>query len=81
MLIGYEHDRQTKNLMKSYAMYSDEYMHDRILSNDVIQEIYRREIMKITEEKKHMGIWQIHSLASVLKMPICSIQPELGNPL
>lgn len=60
--------------MKGYAMYSDDYITD-----DVIKEVYRREIMKITKEKTYMGIWQIHSLSTVLKIPIRSVYPELGN--
>lgn len=59
----------------------DEYMHDKRLSIDVIKDIYRREIKKITKEKTYIGIWQIHSLASVLKIPICSIYPDHGNPV
>jgi hypothetical protein len=61
-------------------MYSDELLLDRRLSEDVIAEIYRREIMKVTKEKTYMGIWQMHRLSSVLKMPVLSIYPKHGNP-
>ena len=67
-------------LVKGYAMYSDEFMLDRRLSDDVIAEIYRREIMTVTKEKAYMGIWQMHSFSSVLKMTVLSIYPEHGNP-
>lgn len=26
-----------------------------------------------------MGIWQIHAMSSILKVPICSIYPKMGN--
>ena len=42
LLRGYKHNIKSNTLMKSYAMYSDEYMYDRRLSNDEIKEIYRR---------------------------------------
>ena len=61
-------------------MYSDEFMLDRRLSDDVIAEIYRREIMTVTKEKTYMGIWQMHSFSSVLKMTVLFIYPEHGNP-
>jgi hypothetical protein len=55
-------------------------MLDRRLSDDVIAEIYRREIMTVTKEKAYMGIWQMHSFSSVLKLTVLSIYPEHGNP-
>jgi hypothetical protein len=71
---------KSKTLVNGYAMYSDEFMLDRRLSDDVIAEIYRREIMTVTKEKTYMGIWQMHSFSSVLKMTVLSIYPEHGNP-
>jgi hypothetical protein len=71
---------KSKTLVKGYAMYSDELLLDRRLSDDVIAEIYRREMMTVTKEKTYMGIWQMHSLSSVLKMPVLSIYPKHGNP-
>ncbi|CAC5360184.1 unnamed protein product [Mytilus coruscus] len=82
LLRGFDNANDSaKTLIKGYAMYSDEFMHDRRLSDDVFKDIYRREIIKVTTEKTYMGIWQIHSLSSVLNMPIQSLYPELGNPL
>jgi hypothetical protein len=45
-------------------------MLDRRLSDDVIAEIYRRETMTVTKGKTYMGIWQMHSFSSVLKMTV-----------
>ena len=69
------------SLIKAYAMYSEEYMHDGKLTSDKIRDIYEREVLKITKEKVYMGIWQIHALSSVLGMSLRSIYPELGNPV
>jgi hypothetical protein len=45
-----------------------------------VKDIYRKEVMKIRIDKTYMGIWQLHTLASVLVTPIYSIYPKLGNP-
>jgi hypothetical protein len=45
-----------------------------------VKDIYRKEVMKIRIDKIYMGIWQLHTLASVLDTPIYSIYPKLGNP-
>ena len=63
------------SLIKAYAMYSEEYMHDGKLTSDKIRDIYEREVLKITKEKVYMGIWQIHALSSVLGMSLRSIYP------
>jgi hypothetical protein len=54
---------KSKTLINGYAMYSDECMLDRRLSDDVIAEIYRRETMTVTKGKTYMGIWQMHSFS------------------
>jgi len=68
-------------LIKAYAMYSDEYYPGTKLTDRVIKEIYEQEVINITKKKVFMGIWQMHSLSSVLQMPLFSVYPELGNPI
>jgi hypothetical protein len=41
---------------------------------------YRKEVMKIRIDKTYIGLWQLHTLASVPDTPIYSIYPKLGNP-
>lgn len=66
-----------RNLLKLYAQYSDMYSQGMLLNNDIIKSIYRMEVMKI--KRNNMGIWQLHALSSVLKCPIFSVYPTLGN--
>lgn len=69
-----------KDLVKTCAFYSDENAADITLTKDQIAEIYKKEILKITQDKSYMGIWQIFALSSVLNRPIFSVYPNLGNP-
>lgn len=69
-----------KDLAKIYAFYSDEYEANITRTQDQITEIYKKEVLKITKDKSSMGIWQIFALSSVLKRPIFSVYPNLGNP-
>ncbi|CAG2186302.1 unnamed protein product [Mytilus edulis] len=73
-------DDQNKNILKSFAMYSDEYTHGVVLTERSIEDIYEREIMQIRNSKTYMGIWQIFALASVIRRPIVSVYPKKGNP-
>ena len=50
------------------------------LTYNIVKDIYRKEVMKIRIDKTYMGIWQLHTLASVPDTPIYSIYPKLGNP-
>ncbi|WAR01808.1 hypothetical protein MAR_008366 [Mya arenaria] len=52
---------------------------EREMTNENIKSIYRKEILSITKDKSFMSIWQVHALSSVLKTPIQSVYPELGN--
>ncbi|WAR25167.1 hypothetical protein MAR_010871 [Mya arenaria] len=65
---------------KQYAQYSEMFIpNEREMTNENIKSIYRKEILSITKDKSFMGIWQVHALSSVLKTPIQSVYPELGN--
>ncbi|MCG8046239.1 MAG: hypothetical protein N0E48_11390, partial [Candidatus Thiodiazotropha endolucinida] len=68
--------RSTK---KQYAMYSESFIPGRRLTNESIKSIYRKEVLSITRNMSFMGIWQIHALSSILKIPIYSAYPDLGN--
>ena len=69
----------SKDLTKAFALYSDEYTPPNELKENDIENIYKKEIMKIRRNKTFMGIWQIFALSSVLSRPIFSIYPKLGN--
>ncbi|XP_046554961.1 uncharacterized protein LOC124264267 isoform X2 [Haliotis rubra] len=69
-----------KNWPKIYAQYSDLFIHGTRLTDDIVRDILRLEILKISVNYAFMGIWQIHALASVLKCPLYSVYPKLGAP-
>ena len=72
---------QPKNILKSFAMYSDEYEHGAVLANRVIENIFEQEIMQVRKPKTFMGIWQMFALSSVMRRPIFSVYPKRGNPV
>lgn len=69
------------DLVKSYAMYSEEYAPDENnrLDQTKIKLIYEKETLKITKTATYMGIWQLFALATVLGRPIYSIYLQAGN--
>ena len=67
-------------LSKTFAMFSEEYIPGVCLDNTTIKTVYENEVLKITEAKTYMGIWQVFALSSVLGSPLMSIYPQLGNP-
>ena len=69
----------SKDLTKAFALYSDEYTPPNELKENDIENIFKKEIIKIRRNKTFMGIWQIFALSSVLSRPIFSIYPKLGN--
>ncbi|WAR10688.1 hypothetical protein MAR_035764 [Mya arenaria] len=70
----------TSKTSKQYAQYSEMFIpNEREMTNENIKSIYRKEILSITKDKSFMSIWQVHALSSVLKTPIQSVYPELGN--
>ena len=42
--------------------------------------LYKEEVLDICKDGTFMGIWQIFQLANVIKWPICSVHPNIGNP-
>ena len=67
----------TKNI---FAMYLDQYISGTKLNDEIIQIIFEDEVMKMSKQKEHMGIWQMFALSSILHRPIFSAYPRLGNP-
>ncbi|KAK3108762.1 hypothetical protein FSP39_015119 [Pinctada imbricata] len=77
-----EFEPKTRNhVKKSFAMYSDGYIPGITLSDEIIETINEREVMDMSKPKSFMGIWQLCALSSVLKMPLFSVYPKLGNPV
>ena len=69
------YDRGT--LPEQYAQYSDNY--NPHVAFDMLK-LYKREVMEICCDGAFMGIWQIFQVANVLKRPITSVHPKIGNP-
>ena len=51
-----------------------------LLNDDMIKSIFQMELRKIKVNYSFMGMWQIHALSSVLKVPIYSIYPHKSSP-
>ena len=69
------YDRGT--LPEQYAQYSDNY--NPHVAFDMLK-LYKREVMDICCDGAFMGIWQIFQVENVLKRPITSVHPKIGNP-
>ena len=69
------YDRGT--LPEQYAQYSDNYNPHMAFN---MLKLYKREVMDICCDGAFMGIWQIFQVANVLKRPITSVHPKIGNP-
>ena len=80
LLKGLPDNEKSRNLAKSYAMYSDMWVPGMLLNDDMIKSIYQMELRKIRVNYSFMGMWQIHALSSVLKVPIYSIYPHRSSP-
>jgi hypothetical protein len=61
------------------AQFSDRYVMQHLDANSV-QTIYLQEVHQVLKPAEFMGTWQLFALASVLKHPIFSAYPQLGNP-
>ena len=64
-------------LPEQYAQYSDNY--NRHASFDMMR-LYKQEVLDIYKDGAFMGIWQIFQIANVVKRPIRSLHPNIGNP-
>lgn len=74
---GLTNNVDNDSLKNAFAMYSDEFLPGVDLTDEIIEMIFKNEIMKISQPKSFMGIWQIFGLATVLQMPILSVYPAL----
>ena len=66
------------NVVKMFAMFSNFYMGKRLNSRS-IQSIYRREVLAIMKTGEWMGMWQLASLANILRRPVVSVVPKFGT--
>ena len=60
-------------LPELYAMFSGQ--NAAGLSDNIVETVYEREIMNLTEERSYMGMWQLFVAANVLGHPIQSVFP------
>ncbi|KAL8600088.1 hypothetical protein ACOMHN_051634 [Nucella lapillus] len=71
----------TGKVINSFYMYSPEYIPGTKITDHIIRSAYEKEAMKITEARVHMGMWQVCAVSSILKSPLFSVHPQLGNPI
>ena len=76
--VGARHSYDRATLTEQYAQYSDNFILNTGRPIDVL-DIYKREVMDIRKDGAFMGIWQIFQVANVVKRPICSVFPNIGN--
>ncbi|GFR62951.1 vertnin [Elysia marginata] len=78
---GYCHPSKPNEMKKSYAMYSVYFIPNQTLSDEVIKDIYQKEVLALCKNKSYMRIGQIFALTSVLKMRIRNVYPDKGSPM
>ena len=71
-------ESEAKSLVKTYAMFSNEYTPGDRLTDAVIRRIFEAESLNIRKHGEFMGIWQMFALSSILKTRLYSIYPECG---
>lgn len=57
------------NLPNIYAMYSDHY-HGQKITSATVRSIFQMETQDVSKPGSYMGVWQVHSLANILKCKI-----------
>ena len=76
--VGARHSYDRATLTEQYAQYSDNFIPNTGRPIDVL-DIYKKEVMDIRKDGAFMGIWQIFQAANVVKQPIHSVFPNIGN--
>lgn len=74
-----ESGRCRDRLIKSCTMYSEYYIPGTKITAEIVQKIYRKEVMEILKLSTYMGIWEICALATVMNTPIASVYPNKGS--
>lgn len=72
-----------EKVIKNFYMYSPEYISDtkkEDMNYELFRSAFEGEAMKISKPKVYMGIWQVCAVSSILKSPVFSVHPRLGNP-
>ena len=64
-------------LPEQYAQYSENY-NPYVPFN--LNSLYEQEVLDICKDGAFMGIWQIFQVSNVIKCPVMSIHPNIGNP-
>ena len=64
-------------LLEQYAQYYDNYNPYAIFH---MVRLYKEEVLDVCKDSAYMGIWQIFQVANVIKRPITSVLPKIGNP-
>ena len=62
---------------EQYAQYSDNY---NLHVPFDLHLLYKQEVLDICHDGAFMGIWQIFQVSNVIRCPVQSIHPRIGNP-
>ena len=69
------YDRGT--LPEQYTQYMNNYNPHATFN---MLKLYKQEVHDICKDGVYMGIWQIFQVANVIKRPVTSVHPKIGNP-
>ena len=75
--VGAHNFYECGTLPEQYAQYSHNYNLNATFN---ILQLYKEEVLDICKDGAFMGIWQIFWIVNVIKQPICSVHPNIGNP-
>ena len=64
-------------LPEQYAQYLDNYNPQATFN---MLRLYKQEVLDTCKDGAYMGIWQIFQVANVIKRPVTSVHPKIGNP-
>ena len=62
---------------EQYALFSGQSAHGNI--EDIIESVYEKEMLEMSQKNTHMGMWQIWASTNVIGRPIMSIFPDRGS--
>ena len=79
LALGMKDDKMNSRLPERYAMYSEKFAGQKVKNSpEKVRQIYQSEVLEYTRLGEYAGIWQIHALASALKVNLFSTYPCAG---
>lgn len=71
--------KEAKHISKTYAMFSEKYVPNDVLTHAVIIRLFQQEVVDSCTLGTHMSIWHLHASSSVLNTAIQSLYPDRGT--